>query len=279
MLTQLLLSKRLFNEGVNFARRPDAVSCGLAVSLFQDAVELFIWALIKERSISVKDTSSFTANLEAIEKAGINLADRAKIQELNKARVGFKHYGNLPAPDDARKFQTYAEDFLRSGMQDHFGRSFDSVSLVDLVSFPDVREPLQKAEAAISSNDFKNAVREIAIAKSLLFSRLAHHIPDVDRNLSSFDGLLERATDTRGLSGFKYVAGYLGLLREISLITLLRIPLDDYTLLRTHLPTASRFGDGSWQIVDTRLVPPNESLCRRAIGVLVEMSIRLEGVA
>ena len=71
MLTQLLLSKRLFNEGVTFARRPDAVSCGLAVSLFQDAVELFIWALIKDRSIPVKDTSSFTANLEAVEKGSM----------------------------------------------------------------------------------------------------------------------------------------------------------------------------------------------------------------
>lgn len=279
MLSQLLLSKRLFNEGVTFARRPDAVSCGLAVSLFQDAVEIFIWALIKERSVSVKDTSSFTANIDAIEKAGIGLADRAKIQELNKARVGFKHYGILPAPEDARKFQAYAEDFLRSGMQDHFGRNLDSVSLVDLVSFPDVREPLQKAETAVSSNDFKNAVREIAIAKALLFSRLAHHVPDVDGNLSSLDGVLETATNIRGLSGFKYVANYLGLLREISLVTLLRIPLDDYTLLRTHLPTALRFGDGSWQIVDTRLVLPDESLCRRFIAVLVEMSIRLDGVA
>lgn len=278
MRTQLLLSKRLFNEGVTFARRPDAVSCGLAISLLQDAVELFVWALIKDRSISVKDTSSFTTNLEAIEKAGISLADRAKIQELNKARVGFKHYGNLPAPDEARKFLTYAEDFLRSGIKDHFGQDFDSVSLVDLVSFPDVREHLQYAESAISGGDFRNAVRETAIAKSLLFSRLERHIPEVDRNLSSFDGVLERATETRGLSGFKYVANYLGLLREVNFITLLRIPLADYTFLRTHLPRATRFGDGNWQTVDIRSVQPDEAQCRKAIGILVDVSIRLEGV-
>ena len=278
MLTQLLLSKRLFNEGVTFARRPDAVSCGLAVSLFQDAVELFIWALIKDRSIPVKDTSSFTANLEAVEKASIVLVDRAKIQELNKARVGFKHYGNLPAPDEARKFQTYAEDFLRSGMLDHFGQNFNSVSLVDLVSALDVREQLQKAEASIASGNLKNAARETAIAKALLFSRLERHIPEVDRNLSSFDGSLEPATGTRGLSGFKYVAGYLGLLREISLVTLLRVPLADYTYLRTYLPTATRFGDGNWQTVDTRLTIPNEAECRRSIAILVDVSIRLEGV-
>jgi hypothetical protein len=278
MLTQLLLSKRLFNEGVTFARRPDVVSCGLAISLFQDAVELFVWAVIKEHSISVKDTSSFTANLEAIEKTGRSLADRAKIQELNKARVGFKHYGNLPAPDEARKFQTYAEDFLRSGMQDHFGHNFDSVSLVDLVSFPDVREHLQMAESAILSSDFRKAVRETAIAKSLLFSRLERNIPDVDSNLSSFDGALERAMKMRGFNGFKYVAKYLALLREISLITLIRVPLADYTFLRIHLPKATCFGDGNWQTVDKGLDQPDEELCRRSIGILVDVSIRLDGV-
>jgi hypothetical protein len=163
-------------------------------------------------------------------------------------------------------------------MQDHFSRNFDSVSLVDLVSFLDVREHLQKAESAILSSDFGNAVRETAIAKSLLFSRLERHMPEVDRNLGAMDGMLERATETRGLGGFKYVANYLGLLREISLITLMRVPLADYTFLRTHLPTASRFGDGNWQTVDTRLVKPDESQCRRCIGILVDVSIRLDGV-
>jgi hypothetical protein len=278
MLNQLLLSKRLFTEGVTFSRRPDAVSCGLAISLFQDAVELFVWAIIKERNISVKDTSSFTANLEAVEKYGIDLADKAKIQELNKARVGFKHYGNLPAPDEARKFQTYAEDFLRSGMQDHFSRNFDSVSLVDLVSFPDVREHLKNAESAISSGDLENAVRETAIAKSLLFSRLERHIPEVDRSLNSLDAELAHATQTRGLSGFKYLASYLNLLRDISLITLLRVPLADYTFLRTHLPMATNLGGGNWQTVYIRSVQPDETHCRRSIGILVDASVRLEGV-
>lgn len=120
MLAQLLLTKRLFLEGCEFTRNLDSVSCGIAISLFQDAVEMYFWALVKDRSLPVKDSFTFTSNLDAIEKAGIAIPDRPKIIELNKARISFKHYGNLPAPDEATKFRTYTEDFLRVAASTHF---------------------------------------------------------------------------------------------------------------------------------------------------------------
>ena len=67
MVKQLLLCKRLMTEGMSFAERSDPVSSGMAISLFQDSVEMFVWALIKERGITVKETSSFTANIEALQ--------------------------------------------------------------------------------------------------------------------------------------------------------------------------------------------------------------------
>ena len=129
MKKQLLLCKRIFLEGSIFAERQDAISCGFAISLFQDSVEMLVWTLIKERSIAVKEGASFTSHLEVIQKAGIPISNIPKILELNKARVGFKHYGNLPAPDEAIKFQAYVEDFLRASFTDHFGENFDDLSL------------------------------------------------------------------------------------------------------------------------------------------------------
>ena len=101
MIKQLLLCKRLMIEGASFAERHDPVSTGLAISLFQDSVEMFIWLLIKERGIKVKELSSFTVNIEELQKGGVQMAHTAKLFELNKARVGFKHYGNLPAAGEA----------------------------------------------------------------------------------------------------------------------------------------------------------------------------------
>lgn len=82
MISQLLLSKRLFIEGSKFAQKLDSISSGLAISLFQDAVEIYVWALIKDKNISVKDNFNFTTNLDAIDKAGITIPDRSKLLEL-----------------------------------------------------------------------------------------------------------------------------------------------------------------------------------------------------
>ena len=53
MITQLLLSKRLFQEASRFAERHDAFSCGLAISLLQDAAEMLVWALVKAKGLAV----------------------------------------------------------------------------------------------------------------------------------------------------------------------------------------------------------------------------------
>ena len=111
MISQLLVSKKLYHEGCRQLSLNDPISDGLAVSLFQDAVEIYIWTLIKERSIDVGKNPEFTNNLGSIANSGTSVPLKAKLLELNKARVNFKHYGNLPAHRDAEKFRSYAQDF------------------------------------------------------------------------------------------------------------------------------------------------------------------------
>jgi len=279
MIPQLLLAKRQFLEGMAYAKRPDPVSCGIAISLFQDAAETLVWALIKARSISVKDSSVFTKNLELLQKDGLAIPEAPRLLELNKARVGFKHYGNLPAPDEARKYQSYVEDFLRSAAATQFGKDIDQLSLVDLVAFDDVRGNLKLAEAHIAKGDFTEAVREASIAKVILFAKLAQHIPKVDRRLADADSIIARAAEVRGLRVFSYVVQYLDMLRDLSIISLLRVPLDDYAFLNATLFHANQSMAGTWRTVNTRRMTYDEIICKRQIRCLVNISIRLEGVA
>jgi hypothetical protein len=276
MIKQLLLCKRLMVEGAAFAGRSDPVSSGMAISFFQDSVEMCIWALIKEKSITVKDGSSFTANIETLTKTGITLPHTAKLLELNKARVGFKHYGNLPAVDEAVKFQSYVEDFLRESFKNHFSRDFDQTSLVDLVSFPEVREQLKKAEVLLIENDFNASAIQAGIAKKLLFNRLDSYIPHVDRNLRRLDDVLNNKAETRGLRTFQYLTEYLDTLRETSLASLLRLPLQDYNFLRRQIPNPSQYANGSWSTNINRNY--DAATCEKAISCLVDMSIKLEGL-
>ena len=119
MTKQLLLCKRLFSEGSFYADRTDSISSGISISLFQDAVEMYVWTLIKEKNIIIKDGASFTSNLEVVQKTGIQLPQAAKLIELNKARVGFKHYGNLPDSTEVTKYQTTLASLLKVPLQEY----------------------------------------------------------------------------------------------------------------------------------------------------------------
>lgn len=281
MLKQLLLCKRLFNEGMTFAKRSDSVSNGIAISLFQDSVEICVWAIIKDKNIQVKDGAPFTGYIEAIQKAGLILPQVAKINELNKARVNFKHYGNLPASDEGIKFQSYVEDFLTTSFQDYFNQDFEKVSLVDLVSDPNVREKLKEAESLMLESNFNEAAARVAIAKTMLFARLDRFIPKVAPHLRDMDSVMDKIPELRGARSrtFQYLTEYLGNLREITVASLLQLPFQDYMFLTEKLPSAYQLGDGSWQTNSKSLSSPyDNNTCQRAIDCLVNIATRLENI-
>jgi hypothetical protein len=274
MVPQLLLVKRLFIEAQAFVDRADPVSAGLSISLLQDAAELYVWTLIKERGISVKDGAGFVSHLEAVQKAGCAVPFSARLQELNRARVNFKHYGNLPAPAEARKHSGYVEDALREAMKEHFAVDFDELTLVDLVADPTTREHLRAAEAHIKANDSSSAAIELAKARYCAFGQLRQYMPSVDRNLRDADRLLQGVSGDHGIRVFSYLADYLDHLRESSLTAMLQLPPEDFALLQRGLPHATQSTSGAWQITLTRMTTETE--CQRALTCIVNLCIRLQ---
>lgn len=274
MITQLLLSKRLFVEASEYAKRQDAFSCGIAVSLLQDAVEILVWALIKHRGISVNALSPFTKNLELLKNDGVSFPETPKLLDLNTARVGFKHYGNLPASTEAQKFQGYVEDFLRNVITSQFRQDFDSLSLVDLVPFPEIKARLKAAETHFAKAEFEDAASEASIAKVELFGKLDKYIPRVTRDLGIDP--FARSDALRDVRVFRYLEEYLNMLREVSLVALLRLSLEDYAFLTTTLSQVSKTEAGTWRMVNLKF--HDEAVFKRQIACLVDISIRLHSV-
>lgn len=193
--------------------------------------------------------------------------------------MNFKHYGNLPASEDAQKFKIYTEGFLQAASLEHFSLDFDNISLVDLMPFDKIKEYLKLAESKLASSDTEAAIQQLSIAKVLLFRELDKHIPEVDNNLKSIDRSFEQIIPgTRGLTGFSYIADYLNLLREISMITLLQLSIEDYTFLRNNLMSVSQFGSGKWQTVKTAFKEYKPEDCKKIISILVEISIRMSNI-
>lgn len=137
--------------------------------MLQDSAELYVWTLIKARNLTAKDQTGFVSHIETLQKAGVSVPTAAKQLELNKARVGFKHYGNLPASDEAKMHQTYVEELLRAAMLDHFKILFDELSLVDLVTDGQIKARLKMAEHFVVAGSFREAIDELTKAKNSIF--------------------------------------------------------------------------------------------------------------
>ena len=191
---QLVLVKRLFAEASGYVDTgvTDPVASGLAISLLQDAVELYTWTLCKAKSVPLTklDTIGLVSQLEAVKNFGITMPGVAALQDLNKARVGFKHNGNLPHPPEALKHRASVEALLREAMCDHFAVDFDSLSMVDLIENDDIRGHLKDAEVSLAADRIAEAAIALAKVRILAFGLMRDLSPPAP-DLSRADGALQ----------------------------------------------------------------------------------------
>jgi hypothetical protein len=248
----------------------------MAISLFQDSVEMFVWILIKEQSIAVKEGASFVSNLDTISKSEYKLPYIAKMHDLNKARIGFKHYGNLPAEEEAKRFHGYVEEFLRLSFLKFFDIDFDNISLADLIVDDQIRDKIKSAESLILEGNPDKAMDEIAIARSMVFHKLEKIIPRIDNHFRDVDRAVQYTNGFHNLKVFSYISTYLEGLREATLASLLHFPLKDFLYLKERLPSVTLFGGKNWQVIRGRLQPYDLETSKRALLIVINFAIRIE---
>jgi hypothetical protein len=265
-------------EGQSFSERSDPFSSGLAISLFQDSIEMVVWALIKEKNIKIDEKFSFISNINKLINEGFIFPHVAKLLEINKARVNFKHYGIIPDSNESNKFQIYAEEFIRFIFSKFFNREYDDVSIVDLVSFLDVKEKLKESEHCILINNYEEASKNIGISKSMLFSYLDKHLPHVDRKLEDIDKIFRPdQSSPHYFQPFKSLSKHIEIIREYLLVSLFNLPLHDYLFLKNRIPAAMKMSSGNWMCIG-QLRMNNAEECRKAIDCIVNISIKIDTI-
>lgn len=186
---KLLLSKYLFASANNLLNKAESYSAGLAISLYQDAVESMAWSVAKAVDAKVTKKSTFEELWHLIESApknsedAISLPFKATMAELNQARVSFKHYGIIPNHSEAERFSGYVREFLHETADLFFQVDFGKLSLSDLIRSPEIRKMVRESEDALSEGRIDDSLSAIARAESELSSQLQVLIPVVDRNL------------------------------------------------------------------------------------------------
>lgn len=283
MTEQLLLAKRLFLIGAGYAEKDDPVSAGVSISLFQDSIEIFVWSLLKTLDAEANDKTPFTTFFDLVKnskgnKSNSQLPFKAKILELNKARVNFKHYGNLPDISEAKKFKAYTEEFLTISFYEFYSIDFSSLSLAELVSYPHIRAQIKMAEAMLESKDYGQALAQLSIAKAMLFEKIADYLPKPDRQLCDGDTFLKKISGAQSVRLFGPLADYLEKSNEISIIALLGIQMSDYFVLQKYFPAARKMTSGRWVLQCNNRLNPDEKITRDAINIIISAAIRAKEV-
>ncbi|MBD2254453.1 hypothetical protein [Nostoc parmelioides] len=284
MIEQLLLSKRLFQEGEKYSLQNDPISAGLAISLFQDSVESIIWLVTKELGIDVKENESFTSLLNKVHqelenKLSIKLPLQAKILELNKARVNFKHYGILPDISQANKFRGYAENYLITIVELYFKNNFDDISMSELIRSDEVRSLIKQAEKNLNIKDYNACVAEIARAKAILFYKIRFLIPEVDKNIVNVASFFDRQSSSHVRNVFQYMSDYMNRLREISIINLCGVSVKEYNHFIKVLPYAVVLGDGNFQITHKFNNNFTEQDAKFLLKFIIDLALKIQSVS
>lgn len=248
-LNQLVLCRQLYSEAESFLSRKEGVAFGLAVSIAQDAVELFLRAVIKQLpSSGQRPPEEFIKCMDYIDAAASGKDEhrvpfRARMSELNKARVSFKHYGLMPNEADAARLIGYAAQFFETATTQFFQREFASISLADLITSIEVRKKVKAAEMAERAGDISEALGSSAEAVELAAIALLSRVQP--RETGFLPRTLRNVLGHDGESEFKrYIDDQLERASRASLALMLSLNMNDLVRFRGLVPIVRRIYGG-----------------------------------
>lgn len=178
-INQLKKVKYIFKKGEELLFHHDPFGPYLAVILFQDAVELLLWTIAKHVDADIEDIEPFQNYWKKINEKldkGKKLANKAKMLELNKARVNIKHKGIQPHESEALKYREYTEKFLRDSIIKIFDVDYDLITLADFLYRHEIKDKIIEAEKCYNAGDYNNCIIRCAEAEAIIKGIIDDHI-------------------------------------------------------------------------------------------------------
>ena len=172
LLDRLVVAKYIFLRGVEELGGASELAAGLALLHFQDSAEMVLRIIAEHLGVSMKPTVAFNQIIDSIDEKATELGRdpvprRSALNQLNNARVSFKHYGNRPNSSDVQKFRDDLETFFATACREYLDLSFETVSLADLITYRRAANWLHKAETYSNNGMYPEACACSAIGLKL----------------------------------------------------------------------------------------------------------------
>ena len=183
LLNRLVCAKYIFRKGAEILERDDPFASGLAIINFQDSAEIVLRVIAEHFHCSIKENSAFNQIMDVIDRIDDRqLTHRSALNQLNKARVNFKHFGLEPRFEDTKKIKNDLEGFFPNSLRTFLDIDYDSISLISLIGHTRTENFLKKAESFIIERNYRESITEIAIAFTIFCSHSLTTIHPYKRN-------------------------------------------------------------------------------------------------
>ena len=266
------MARYLFDKAESALDDSDPYSDGLAISLSQDATESLLRAVAKKARATVSRNAGIFEVWKSIEKAeGKKLPFLASVEELNIARIGFKHHGNLPDSQTAVRLVAYAHQFLVEVARDFLQLEWHNVSLADAIGNEEVREHVKEAEIALQEMDIDLCLQKCALANHVIEQLIRLHLPKLPRGMGFATGTpLDQIVDALG-NMVNTLSGHLG-------STTLGLRPSDVSRFRSLIPQplVSPMNKSSVQFVDHSKNRPSLEDAKFCVRYATDMALRFE---
>lgn len=161
---KLVLVKQLYQIAFNQSElRHSTINRITSVIGFDLTVETLLKTVVSAFDPSKPPVEQFNGLLDQCEKllAASTLPPipyRPQILYVHSIRNDAQHKARYPNETDISDCRTYTRDFCRDLIANVWGISFDSLSPIDLIDDPVLRDLLHKSLSYISSGDYRKAV-------------------------------------------------------------------------------------------------------------------------
>ena len=183
LLNRLVCAKYIFRKGAEILERGEPFASGISIIHFQDAAEIVLRVIAEKFHCSIKENSAFNQIMDAIDRIdNRRLTHRSALNQLNKARVNFKHFGLEPRFEDTKKIKNDLEGFLPNSLRTFLDIDYDSISLISLIGHTRTENFLKKAESLIAQGRYSESIAETAIAFTIFCSNSLTTIHSYRRN-------------------------------------------------------------------------------------------------
>ena len=293
---RLALVKYLYQQGIETSYKADAIA-GFSVLNFHDAVEMFFLVALEHSGTREQNKPNAKSKLFLMDFFELlpNATMKTAINSLNLCRNAIKHNGQFPSKIDIEKHRVNVGQFFSENCKEFFDVDFETVSLIDLVSFPKTHSFLTEAQNNLNNESFYECLAECSKAFDCLlreynsnkifeFDSIFEIGDKSDKSYERFvnDVSLNDNAARRNKQWFERASKTINELRDLQQLMIMGVDCNRYVLFDTVTPDLY-YWEGedkydvhcSQQYLEERVFI-NKETCEMCISFIIDTALQFQ---